>query len=54
MQEGEVEAVGVVHSYEDGLPPASHKTKLTALNVRSIIFSFFGRHKEYYFKLVSI
>ncbi|XP_071732517.1 actin-related protein 9 [Rutidosis leptorrhynchoides] len=33
INEGVVEAVGVVHSYEDGLPPGSHKTKLTALNV---------------------
>ncbi|CAH1429841.1 unnamed protein product [Lactuca virosa] len=33
IYEGEVEAVGVVHSYEDGLPPGSHKTRLTALNV---------------------
>lgn len=37
MQEGEVEAVGVVHSYEEGLPPGSHKTRLTALNVLNII-----------------
>lgn len=33
IYEGEVEAVGAVHSYEDGLPPGSHKTRLTALNV---------------------
>ncbi|KAL3828711.1 hypothetical protein ACJIZ3_017513 [Penstemon smallii] len=33
IREGEVEAVAVVHSYEDGVPPGSHKTKLTALNV---------------------
>ncbi|KAJ0860454.1 putative Actin family, ATPase, nucleotide binding domain-containing protein [Helianthus annuus] len=33
IYEGEVEAVGVVHSYEDGLPPGSHRTRLTALNV---------------------
>lgn len=33
IYEGEVEAVAVVHSYEDGLPAGSHKTKLTALNV---------------------
>ncbi|XP_076945698.1 actin-related protein 9-like isoform X1 [Bidens hawaiensis] len=33
IYEGEVEAFGVVHSYEDGLPPGSHKTRLTALNV---------------------
>lgn len=23
----------MVHSYEDGMPPGSHKTRLTALNV---------------------
>ncbi|KAI3703293.1 hypothetical protein L1987_73249 [Smallanthus sonchifolius] len=33
IYEGEVEAIGVVHSYEDGLPPGSHKTRLTSLNV---------------------
>ncbi|GJS37925.1 actin-related protein 9 [Tanacetum coccineum] len=33
MEGRSLKAVGVVHSYEDGLPPASHKTKLTALNV---------------------
>nr|XP_043628961.1 actin-related protein 9 isoform X2 [Erigeron canadensis] len=33
IYEGEVEAVGVVHSYEDGMPSGSHKTRLTALNV---------------------
>ncbi|CAN4120481.1 unnamed protein product [Withania somnifera] len=33
IQEGEVEAVATVHSYEDGMPPGSHKTRLTALNV---------------------
>ncbi|XP_022875064.1 actin-related protein 9 [Olea europaea var. sylvestris] len=33
IKEGEVEAVAVVHSYEDGIPPGSHKTRLTALNV---------------------
>ncbi|KAL0414352.1 UNVERIFIED_CONTAM: Actin-related protein 9 [Sesamum radiatum] len=33
IREGEVEAVAVVHSYEDGVPPGSHKTRLTALNV---------------------
>ncbi|XP_073140097.1 actin-related protein 9 [Henckelia pumila] len=33
IREGEVEAVAVVHSYEDGIPPGSHKTRLTALNV---------------------
>ncbi|KAJ4722641.1 actin-related protein 9 [Melia azedarach] len=33
IKEGEVDAVAVVHSYEDGVPPGSHKTRLTALNV---------------------
>ena len=33
MQEGEIDAVAVVHSYEDGMPPGSHKTRLIALNV---------------------
>ncbi|WOH12740.1 hypothetical protein DCAR_0832248 [Daucus carota subsp. sativus] len=33
IREGEVEAVSTVHSYEDGMPAGSHKTKLTALNV---------------------
>lgn len=33
IQEGEVEALAVVHSYEDGMPAGSHKTRLTALNV---------------------
>ncbi|XP_010023997.2 actin-related protein 9 isoform X1 [Eucalyptus grandis] len=33
IQEGEVDAVAVVHSYEDGMPAASHRTRLTALNV---------------------
>ncbi|CAI9118234.1 OLC1v1019773C1 [Oldenlandia corymbosa var. corymbosa] len=33
IREGEVESVAVVHSYENGLPPGSHKTRLTALNV---------------------
>ncbi|XP_047315504.1 actin-related protein 9 [Impatiens glandulifera] len=33
IREGELEAVAVVHSYEDGMPAASHKTRLTALNV---------------------
>lgn len=32
-QEGELDAVAVVHSYEDGMPAGSHKTRLTALNV---------------------
>ncbi|KAJ1384885.1 actin-related protein 9-like [Sesbania bispinosa] len=31
--EGELDAVAVVHSYEDNVPPGSHKTRLTALNV---------------------
>ncbi|KAL3626400.1 Actin-like protein arp9 [Castilleja foliolosa] len=33
IKEGEVEAVAVVHSYEEGVPHVSHKTKLNALNV---------------------
>lgn len=33
IKEGEIEAVAMVHSYEDGMPPGSHKTRLTALNV---------------------
>ncbi|KAK7816964.1 actin-related protein 9 [Quercus suber] len=33
IKEGELDAVTVVHSYEDGLPAGSHKTRLTALNV---------------------
>lgn len=33
IQEGELDTVAVVHSYEDGMPPGSHKTRLTALNV---------------------
>ncbi|KAJ7979905.1 actin-related protein 9 [Quillaja saponaria] len=33
IQEGELDAVAVVHSYEDGVPAGSHKTRLTALNV---------------------
>lgn len=33
IREGELEAVSVVHSYEDGMPAGSHKTRLTALNV---------------------
>ncbi|XP_027116482.1 actin-related protein 9 isoform X1 [Coffea eugenioides] len=33
IREGELETVAVVHSYEDGMPPGSHKTRLTALNV---------------------
>ncbi|CAN6677345.1 unnamed protein product [Malus baccata var. baccata] len=32
-KEGELDAVGVVHSYEDGMPTGSHNTRLTALNV---------------------
>ncbi|XP_038994338.1 actin-related protein 9-like [Hibiscus syriacus] len=31
--EGELDAVAVVHSYEDDMPAGSHKTRLTALNV---------------------
>ncbi|XP_028780654.1 actin-related protein 9 [Neltuma alba] len=33
IKEGELDSIAVVHSYEDGMPPGSHKTKLTALNV---------------------
>ncbi|CAH9095363.1 unnamed protein product [Cuscuta epithymum] len=33
IREGEVEVVAQVHSYEDGMVLASHKTRLTALNV---------------------
>ncbi|KAK6138891.1 hypothetical protein DH2020_027365 [Rehmannia glutinosa] len=33
IREGEIEAVAVVQSYEEGVPPGSHKTRLTALNV---------------------
>ncbi|KAG6766213.1 hypothetical protein POTOM_030284 [Populus tomentosa] len=33
IKEGELDAVAVVHSYEDGMPAGSHKTRLTALNV---------------------
>lgn len=33
LQEGEVDTLAVVHSYEDGIPAGSHKTRLTALNV---------------------
>ncbi|KAG6597379.1 Actin-related protein 9, partial [Cucurbita argyrosperma subsp. sororia] len=33
IKEGEVDAVAVVHSYEEGTPAGSHKTRLTALNV---------------------
>ncbi|XP_058001144.1 actin-related protein 9 isoform X1 [Hevea brasiliensis] len=33
IKEGEVDAVAVVHSYEEGVPAGSHKTRLTALNV---------------------
>ncbi|KAJ1383944.1 Actin family [Sesbania bispinosa] len=32
-EEGELDAVAVVYSYEDNVPPGSHKTRLTALNV---------------------
>ncbi|CAK7327227.1 unnamed protein product [Dovyalis caffra] len=30
---GELDAVAVVHSYEDGMPAGSHRTRLAALNV---------------------
>ncbi|EEF33078.1 conserved hypothetical protein [Ricinus communis] len=33
IKEGEVDAVAVVQSYEDGMPAGSHKTRLNALNV---------------------
>ncbi|XP_031275648.1 actin-related protein 9 [Pistacia vera] len=33
IKEGEIDAVAVVHSYEDGMPAGSHKTRLSALNV---------------------
>ncbi|KAK9288056.1 hypothetical protein L1049_016502 [Liquidambar formosana] len=33
IKEGELDAVAVIHSYEDGMPAGSHKTRLTALNV---------------------
>lgn len=32
-QEGELDTLAVIHSYEDGMPAGSHKTRLTALNV---------------------
>ncbi|OVA09164.1 Actin-related protein [Macleaya cordata] len=33
IREGELDAVAIVHSYEDGVPAGAHKTRLTALNV---------------------
>ncbi|KAJ4967708.1 hypothetical protein NE237_014409 [Protea cynaroides] len=33
IRDGELDAVAVVHSYEDGMPAGVHKTRLTALNV---------------------
>ncbi|CAL1411140.1 unnamed protein product [Linum trigynum] len=33
IKEGELDAVSIVHSYEEGQPPGSHKTRLTALSV---------------------
>ncbi|XP_048333184.2 actin-related protein 9 isoform X1 [Ziziphus jujuba] len=33
IKEGELDSLAVVHSYEDGMPAGSHKTRLTALNV---------------------
>ncbi|XP_024026310.1 actin-related protein 9 isoform X2 [Morus notabilis] len=36
IKEGELDAVAVVHSYEDKMPAGSHKTRLTALNVPPI------------------
>ncbi|GJS37921.1 actin-related protein 9 [Tanacetum coccineum] len=50
--EGEVEAVGVVHSYEDGLPPASHKTMLTALNFLLSCHHNGGGGKSFHLKLL--
>ncbi|GJX60317.1 actin-related protein 9 [Tanacetum coccineum] len=52
IHEGEVEAVGVVHSYEDGLPPASHKTKLTALNFLLSCHHNGGGGKSFHLKLL--
>ena len=37
LQEGELDAVAVVHSYEPDMPAGSHKTRLTALNVRLLL-----------------
>lgn len=36
IKEGELDAVAIVHSYEDTKPAGSHKTRLTALNVPSM------------------
>ncbi|CAL5189475.1 unnamed protein product [Lathyrus oleraceus] len=33
IREGQLDAVAVVHSYEEKAPPGSHRTRLTALNV---------------------
>nr|KYP60796.1 Actin-related protein 9 [Cajanus cajan] len=33
IKDGELDAVALVHSYEDKVSPGSHKTRLTALNV---------------------
>ncbi|XP_026400998.1 actin-related protein 9-like [Papaver somniferum] len=33
IQEGEIDAIAIVRSYEERLPAGAHKTKLTALNV---------------------
>ncbi|XP_010672134.2 actin-related protein 9 isoform X2 [Beta vulgaris subsp. vulgaris] len=33
IKESEIDAVAVVHSYEDGMPAVAHKIRLTALNV---------------------
>ncbi|KAF6153224.1 hypothetical protein GIB67_036570 [Kingdonia uniflora] len=33
IREGDLDAAAVVHSFEDGMPVATHKTRLTALNV---------------------
>lgn len=44
-QEGELDAVAIVHSYEENMAAGSHKTRLAALNVglflKSIVASVF-------------
>ncbi|XP_070671451.1 actin-related protein 9-like [Malus domestica] len=42
IKEGELDAVGVVHSYEDGMPAGSRKTRLTALNMHILLLLVFG------------
>jgi hypothetical protein len=44
VQEGELDAVAVVHSYEDGMPAGSHKTRLIALNVCLLLPKFSEIH----------